>query len=124
MGGAWVFPGGAVHGEESPADAGLRELEEEAALHLEDGADALVPFSRWITPAEVKVRFDTFFYVVEASAGARPRVYGAGGGGRLWERPPRAPPGDPRGGLQLAFPPTNHLREVEQAASPAAPHKK
>src|SRR3954453_11306613 len=35
MGGAWVFPGGAVHGEESPADAGLRELEEEAALHLE-----------------------------------------------------------------------------------------
>src|SRR5919206_3088032 len=30
MGGAWVFPGGAVQREESPADAGLRELAEEA----------------------------------------------------------------------------------------------
>src|SRR3954452_5958176 len=57
MGGAWVFPGGAVNGDESPADAGLRELEEEASITLEDGADALVPFSRWITPAEVKLRF-------------------------------------------------------------------
>src|SRR3954452_12002654 len=57
MGGAWVFPGGAVNGGESPAEAGLRELEEEAALRLDEGAGALVPFSRWITPAEVKVRF-------------------------------------------------------------------
>ena len=70
MGGAWVFPGGAVHGEESPAGAGLRELEEEAGLRIDSGPEALVPFSRWITPAEVKVRFDTFFFVVEAPAGA------------------------------------------------------
>src|ERR687885_2857912 len=77
MGGAWVFPGGAVHGDESPADAALRELDEEAGVELEAGADALVPFSRWITPAEVKLRFDTFFFAVEAPAGAEPRVDGA-----------------------------------------------
>src|SRR5687767_2550385 len=63
MGGAWVFPGGAVHAADGgdPARAGLRELEEEAAIEL-DGKGALVPFSRWITPAEVKVRFDTWFF--------------------------------------------------------------
>src|SRR3954470_12138209 len=72
MGGAWVFPGGAVHGEESPAEAGLRELEEEASLRLDAGGSALVPFSRWITPAEVKVRFDTFFFVAEAPDRAAP----------------------------------------------------
>src|SRR3954462_8126846 len=44
VGGAWVFPGGAVHGEESPAEAGHRELHEEAALAVDAGPDALVPF--------------------------------------------------------------------------------
>src|SRR3954464_4316447 len=72
MGGAWVFPGGAVQGNEPPAAAGVRELEEEASVRLDQGSDALVAFSRWITPAEVKVRFDTFFYVVEAPADANP----------------------------------------------------
>src|SRR5918994_7677229 len=58
MGGAWVFPGGAVHGEESPAEAGLRELSEEAGLRLDAGPEAPVPFSRWKTPAGGKIRFD------------------------------------------------------------------
>src|SRR3954463_10887392 len=50
MGGAWVFPGGAVHGEEDPAATGARELEEEAGLAIDD-VSTLVPWSRWITPA-------------------------------------------------------------------------
>ena len=29
----------------------------------------LIPFSRWITPAEVKVRFDTWFFAAQAPAG-------------------------------------------------------
>src|SRR3954452_15907385 len=66
MGGAWVFPGGAVHEEDgdaeaAPVRAALRETEEEAGLQL-GGTDALIPFSRWITPAEVKIRFDTWFF--------------------------------------------------------------
>src|SRR5437764_7721374 len=46
MGGAWVFPGGAVHEEDgSPAEAGRRELEEEAGLPLPNSSE-FVPFSR------------------------------------------------------------------------------
>src|SRR5687767_13710009 len=59
MGGAWVFPGGAVDTTEGSGDvanraAAVRELEEEAAVVIEDPSQ-LVPWSRWITPAEVKI---------------------------------------------------------------------
>src|SRR5437763_10610406 len=59
MGGAWVFPGGAVdrgEGDGEPAlrAAAVRELAEEAGIRLGDPAE-LVPFSRWITPAEVQI---------------------------------------------------------------------
>src|SRR3954462_5009005 len=61
MGGAWVFPGGAVHEDDGDAaGTAVRETEEEAGLTLED---ELVPWSRWITPAQVKIRFDTWFFV-------------------------------------------------------------
>src|SRR5947209_20166454 len=67
MGGAWVFPGGAVDPGEGEGDralrtAAIREVAEEAGVEL-DAPDRLIPFSRWITPAEVKIRFDTWFYV-------------------------------------------------------------
>src|SRR6478672_10393993 len=62
MGGVWVFPGGAVDAGEGEGDsahrqAAVRELEEEAGIVVDDPA-SLVKFSRWITPAEVVVRFD------------------------------------------------------------------
>src|SRR3954471_8791204 len=67
MGGAWVFPGGAVDtddGEGTGAHraAGVREVAEEAGIGLPD-PDALVRFSRWITPALVRIRFDTHFFL-------------------------------------------------------------
>src|SRR3954465_15383072 len=104
MGGAWVFPGGAVHGEESPAEAGLRELHEEAAVTIEARPDTLVPFSRWITPAEVKLRFDTYFFVVEAPPRATPRVDGAECVAFTWIRPADALAAHERGELMLVFP--------------------
>src|SRR5947209_10628585 len=59
MGGAWVFPGGSVHPDDAgPAGAGRRELAEEAGVTLPD-TGSLILFSRWITPAQVKIRFDT-----------------------------------------------------------------
>src|SRR3954449_8278048 len=66
MGGAWVFPGGAVDADEGEGDAAhrvcaVRELEEEAGIAGVDPA-GLVKYSRWITPAEVKIRFDTHFF--------------------------------------------------------------
>src|ERR1700709_1578556 len=60
MGGAWVFPGGAVDAHEAEEGtlahrlAGVREVEEEAGLAL-GGPDALHPFSRWIIPREVAI---------------------------------------------------------------------
>src|ERR671931_2844993 len=55
MGGAWVFPGGALGADERRDDdahrrAAIRELAEEAGIELAAPAE-LVPFSRWITPA-------------------------------------------------------------------------
>src|SRR3954451_3495217 len=67
MGGAWVFPGGAVDAHEGEGDAShraaaVREVAEEAGIELPDPA-ALVPFARWITPPEITVRFDTYFFL-------------------------------------------------------------
>jgi 8-oxo-dGTP pyrophosphatase MutT (NUDIX family) len=76
MGGAWVFPGGAVDAGEDHRVAGVREVAEEASLPL-PGAEALVEFSRWITPAQVKIRFDTRFYLVAAPPDAAPVADGA-----------------------------------------------
>src|SRR5438309_4326112 len=55
MGGVWVFPGGAVDAGEDERTAAVRELSEEAGVTGVDAA-ALVRFSQWITPAEVKIR--------------------------------------------------------------------
>jgi 8-oxo-dGTP pyrophosphatase MutT (NUDIX family) len=120
MGGAWVFPGGGVHESESPAEAGLRELEEEASLQLGPGVDALVPFSRWITPAEVKVRFDTYFFVVAAPADATPAPDGDECVDMAWKRPADALVEYADGNLQLVFPTIKHLEQLAEEPDVAA----
>src|SRR5262245_24703888 len=68
---AWVSPGGAVGATDGGAHrgAGVREVAEEVGITLPDPG-ALVPFARWITPPEVSIRFDTWFFLAEAPAGA------------------------------------------------------
>jgi 8-oxo-dGTP pyrophosphatase MutT (NUDIX family) len=117
MGGAWVFPGGATHGSESPPEAGLRELSEEAGLDAGVEPDDLVPYSRWITPAEVKVRFDTFFYVVAAPNSAEPVVDGEECVAAIWRRPADALAEFQRGELELVFPTIKHLEQLAEATS-------
>ncbi|HKP89085.1 MAG TPA: NUDIX domain-containing protein [Thermoleophilaceae bacterium] len=113
MGGAWVFPGGAVHDDDAGhAGAALRELEEEAGMRLAD-VEQLVPFSRWITPAEVKTRFDTLFFVAESPPDAEPRVDGAECVDARWIRPADALAEFQRGDLLLVFPTIKHLEEIE-----------
>lgn len=112
MGGAWVFPGGAVSkGEDDPGRTAVRELEEEAGVRVED-AGALVPFSRWITPEEVKVRFDTWFFVAEAPAGAEATPDGGECVDADWLRPAAALDAHRRDELMLVFPTIKHLEAL------------
>ncbi|MGH2713139.1 MAG: NUDIX hydrolase [Thermoleophilaceae bacterium] len=119
MGGAWVFPGGAVHAEDAGhAAAAVRELREEAGVELAPDAE-VVPWSRWITPEEVKVRFDTWFYVAEAPPGARATVDGGECVDARWLRPAAALEAFGRDELTLAFPTIKHLEAIAQADSVA-----
>jgi 8-oxo-dGTP pyrophosphatase MutT (NUDIX family) len=112
MGGAWVFPGGAVHEEDEGHDrTALRELEEEAGITVDQDVP-VVPFSRWITPTEVKVRFDTRFFVVEAPPGAEARPDGRECVDARWLRPDDALEAYSRGNLALVFPTIKHLEEL------------
>jgi 8-oxo-dGTP pyrophosphatase MutT (NUDIX family) len=106
MPGVWVFPGGALDRDETDLRAAaVRELEEEAALVVAPGD--LVPFSRWITPAEVKIRFDTHFFLVAEPPGQAPRVDGSECIGLGWHAPAQALDGS----LDLVFPTVKHLQQ-------------
>jgi 8-oxo-dGTP pyrophosphatase MutT (NUDIX family) len=116
MGGAWVFPGGAVNRDEGHGDAAvriaaIRELEEEAGISIDDPA-VLVPFSRWITPAEVKIRFDTWFFLAPLPAGAQAHVDGSEIVDARWYRPAAALEARTRGELFLVFPTIKHLEQL------------
>jgi 8-oxo-dGTP pyrophosphatase MutT (NUDIX family) len=120
MGGAWVFPGGAVSDEDGAGQAAhraaaVRELREEAGIAIAD-PDSLTPFSRWITPAEVKTRFDTWFYLAEAPDG-EPTVDAAEIVDARWYAPSDALAASERGELFLVFPTIRQLQQISGFAS-------
>jgi 8-oxo-dGTP pyrophosphatase MutT (NUDIX family) len=121
MGGAWVFPGGAVDNAEGEDDAAhrvaaLRELEEEASVTLADPGD-LVPFSRWITPAMVKKRFDTRFYLAPAPDDAAPTCDGEECVDLGWFTPQGALDAHGSGEIMLVFPTIKTLEQLGQFSS-------
>jgi 8-oxo-dGTP pyrophosphatase MutT (NUDIX family) len=119
MGGAWVFPGGAVHDEDTDhAAAAVRELREEAGIALQEGTE-VVAWSRWITPEEVKVRFDTWFFVAAAPPGAKATADGSECVDSRWLRPAAALEAYARDELMLVFPTIKHLEALAQAESVA-----
>lgn len=70
-----AFPGGSVEkGDVDAAAAAARETLEETGVVLDPGD--LVPWSRWVTPAQEPRRFDTHFFAARAPEDADPRVDG------------------------------------------------
>jgi len=120
MGGAWVFPGGAVHpGEDADhAATAVRELEEEAGIEL-SGETELVPFSRWITPeAEgATIRFDTWFYAARAPEGIEARPDGGECVDARWLTPAAALEAHAQDELALVFPTIKHLELLSETGS-------
>jgi 8-oxo-dGTP pyrophosphatase MutT (NUDIX family) len=108
MGGAWVFPGGSVDPGEDLRAAAIREVVEEVEVTLPDPA-ALVPFARWITPPEVTIRFDTYFFLAPAPDGAEAKPDGSEIVDARWFAPPRALEGSEAGELLMVFPTIKNL---------------
>lgn len=119
MGGVWVFPGGAVDdddGDRAHRAAAVRELSEEAAIEVAD-PETLVEFSRWITPAEVAIRFDTRFFLAELPAGQEPRIDGEECVDQGWFTPQGALDAYERKEIELVFPTIKHLEQLGAFAS-------
>lgn len=116
MGGAWVFPGGAVsnldgHGEAALRAAAVRELREEAGIELTDPSQ-LVAFSRWITPAVVKIRYDTWFFLASLPEGAEPTIDGEEVVDARWYTPAAALAASREHEIMLVFPTIKHLEQL------------
>jgi 8-oxo-dGTP pyrophosphatase MutT (NUDIX family) len=129
MPGMWVFPGGTVTeadlrgaNESDEAEESLdaeelahracavRELAEEAGISLP--VTELRPWSRWITPDAVPIRFDTRFYVALAPPHSPPRADGSETVGARWFEPRRALRKHAAGELDLVFPTIKHLESL------------
>ncbi len=124
MGGAWVFPGGSVdavdgEGQDGLRAAAMREAEEEAGIVLSD-PEELLPYSRWITPKLVKIRFDTWFFVAHAPAGASPQVDGSECVAWRWHTPQDALAAHAAEQLMLVFPTIKHLEQLGTFANASA----
>jgi len=129
MPGVWVFPGGVVESDEAAAPGiaagvatpdpeelahracAVRELREEAGIELPADVE-LLPWSRWITPEIVPVRFDTRFYVTIAPPHSPPRPDGSETTDAAWIPPRDALDRHRAGELSLVFPTIKHLESL------------
>ena len=135
MPGVWVFPGGAVGDDDAAAaqatraDFGdeidddelvhrtcaVRELEEEAGIAV--AASELLPWSRWITPEVVPIRFDTRFYLALAPPHSPPQPDGEETVDAGWFEPSAALERHRAGELKLVFPTIKHLESLAPYAT-------
>jgi 8-oxo-dGTP pyrophosphatase MutT (NUDIX family) len=125
----WVFPGGGVDKADRQAVEGQpgadelahvacarRELGEEAGVELDDAVE-LLPWSRWITPEVVPIRFDTRFYIALAPAHATAEPDGEEVVEATWLLPGDAIARHRAGGFELSFPTIKHLEGLRDFAS-------
>ena len=127
MPGVWVFAGGVVEEDDRARAAddpvagvdaeelahricGARELGEEGGVEI--AAAALRPWSRWITPEQVPLRFDTRFYVGLAPAHCKPQPDLVEMDAARWVAPADALVEGAEGNFELSFPTIKHLEEL------------
>ncbi|HSP13849.1 MAG TPA: NUDIX hydrolase [Thermoanaerobaculia bacterium] len=120
---AWVFPGGAIDPEDGQPEtleaaraAAVRELFEETSIRV-DGE--LVLTSRWITPAGLPKRFDTFFFLAIAPEDAQVVLHEAEAVDSMWIAPKAALERNRRGELRMVFPTVKNLEAIAGATSAA-----
>lgn len=116
MAGVWVFPGGAIDRPDGEGELGLRraairELREEAGIELPAPAE-LIAVARWITPVRNPIRFDTWFFLAVAPAGAVAEVDGAEIVDFRWLAPVDALSASAAGELPLALPTHKQLERL------------
>ncbi len=124
MGCVWVFPGGAVEQAEGEDDrahraAAVRELREEAGVEL-PGGEELVKVSRWITPAALRTRLDTHFFLASLPPGQEPRVDGEECVAHGWFTPAGALDAHRTGEILLVFPTIKHIEQLAPFTTAAA----
>ncbi|HJZ84568.1 MAG TPA: NUDIX hydrolase [Polyangia bacterium] len=112
MASSFVFPGGKLDAGETPAQAGARELREEAGVQVD--ADALTPWAHWITPSVEPRRFDVRFFLARMPPGQMAAHDAEETTAELWTSPAAAVAAQAQGTLKLP-PPT--LRTLEELAA-------
>jgi 8-oxo-dGTP pyrophosphatase MutT (NUDIX family) len=133
MPGVWVFAGGAVDPidreraaeSDSEIDAdelahracAARELTEEAGVSVDP--ETLLPWSRWITPEQVPMRFDTRFYVALAPSHCKPIADMTEMDEARWVSPEVALGDHADDRFELSFPTIKHLEELRNFADAA-----
>lgn len=86
--GVYAFPGGGLKPLEDVREAAVRELMEETGVLLT--VDALVPWSRWITPEFEPRRFDAYFFLAALPRSQSAAVVGGEADHGLWLPPASA----------------------------------
>ena len=121
MGGVWVFPGGAVEQTRARTTAPIAprrcaSCARRPASSCADPAE-LVKFSRWITPAVVRTRFDTHFFLASLPDGQEPHVDGEECVDLGWYTPGGALDAHRAGEIVLVFPTIKHLEQLAPFAT-------
>ena len=122
MAGVWMFPGGKVDDDDhGPSEldrvttAAVRELQEEADVLLP--VVELTHFSHWLTPAGMKHRFATWFFVAELPDDASVNVDGEEMVEARWVYPEEAVAEHQAGKLRLSPPTAVSLIDLSQHQS-------
>lgn len=120
---AWVFPGGAVDAEDGQPGSlaamkatAVREAFEETAIRL-DGE--LVWTSRWITPAGLPKRFDTWFFLAVVPRDVPVILQEEEAVDYVWISPAAALRRHAAGDFPMVFPTIKNLEAIENATSAA-----